>query len=125
MTKTWVVQSMISPEMPEKICCESIFDAARAWAERMFRHGFLVRTGTSVLVRCVDDPIVKRPTPASTANRGFRDGRGMGIRELGMSATTYQVKISVVNMPAFRASLEGVAYEGVHGDPPKNGAQRG
>jgi hypothetical protein len=115
---------MISPEMPEKICCESILDAARAWAERMFRQGLLVRTGTSVLVRCVDDPIVKRPTPASTANRGFGVGRGMGIRELGMSATTYQVKISVVDMPAFRTRLESVVYEGVNGEPSK-GARHG
>lgn len=124
MTKTWIVQSMTSPEMPEKICCESILDAARAWAERMFRQGLLVRSGTSVLVRCVDDPVVKRPTPAGTANRGFGVGRGMGIRELGMSATTYQVKISIVNMPAFRAKLEGVAYERVNDDPSKE-AKRG
>jgi len=115
--KTWIVQAMVPPEMPEKICCDSIFDAARAWAERMFRRGLLVRSGTSVLVRCVDDPVVKRPTPASTTNRGFGTGRSTGIRELGMSASTYQVKISIVNMPAFRASLEGVVYEGVNGDP--------
>jgi hypothetical protein len=114
VTKTWIVQAMTSPEMPEKICCESILDAARAWAERMFRQGMLVRTGTSVLVRCVNDPVVKRPTPASTANRGYGVGRGMGIRELGMSATTYQVKISLVDMPAFRACLESVVYEGVN-----------
>jgi hypothetical protein len=119
VTKTWIVQSMIAPEMPEKICCESIVDAACGWAKRMFRKGLLVRSGTSVLVRCVDDPVVKRPTPASTANRGFGTGRGMGIRELGMSATTYQVKITIVDMPAFRASLEGVVYEGVNGDPVK------
>jgi hypothetical protein len=110
---------MVSPEMPEKICCESILDAARAWAERMFRQGLLVRTGTSVLVRCVDDPMVKRPTPASTANRGFGVGRGMGIRDLGMSATTYQVKITIANIPAFRASLEGVVYERVNEAPAK------
>lgn len=104
--KTWIVQAMSSPEMPEKICCDSILDAARAWAERMFRHGILIRSGTSVLVRCVDDPILKRPTTASTANRSY------GTSQLGMSATTYQVKIAIVNAPAFRASLEGVVYEG-------------
>ena len=116
MTKTWIVQSMTPPEMPEKICCSSIFDAACGWAKRMFRQGLLVRSGTSVLVRCVDDPVVRRPSPASTANRGFGAGRGMGIRDLGMSATTYQMKISIVDMPAFQASFENVAYEGVNGD---------
>ncbi len=115
---------MISPEMPEKICCESIVDAACGWAKQMFRKGLLVRNGTSVLVRCVDDPAVKRPSPASTANRGFGQGRGTGIRELGMSATTYQVKISIVDMPAFQARLEGVVYDGVNGEP-TNEAKRG
>lgn len=124
MTKTWIVQAMTPPEMPEKICCESITDAACAWAKRMFRQGLLVHTGMSVLVRCVDDPVLKRPTPASTANRGFGAGRGMGVKELGMSATTYQVKISIVNMPAFHARLESVAYEGVSGEP-TNGAHHG
>ena len=123
MTKTWIVQSMTAPEMPEKICCESITDAACAWAKRLFRQGLLVRSGTSVLVRCVDDPAVKRPT-ASTANRGFGTGRGMGIRDLGMSATTYQVKIMIVDMPAFQARLEGVVYEGVSTDP-ANGGKNG
>ncbi len=121
MTKTWIVQSMTSPEMPEKICCDSITDAACGWAKRMFRRGLLVRSGTLVLVRCVDDPVIKRPTPASTANRGFGTGRGMGIRELGMSATTYQVKISIVDMPAFQARLEGIVYEGVNSDPREEG----
>lgn len=121
MTKTWIVQSMVAPEMPEKICCDSIIDAACGWAKRLFRQGLLVRSGTSVLVRCVDDPVVNRPTPASTANRGFGAGRGVGIRELGMSATTYQVKISIVDMPAFQARLEGVVYEGVSGDSTNEG----
>jgi len=104
VTKTWIVQSMVSPEMPEKICCESITDAACGWAKRMFRKGLLVRTGTSVLVRCVDDPVVvKRPA---------------------MSATTYQVKIAIVDMPAFQARLEGVVYDGVNGGP-GNGSSRG
>lgn len=108
MTTTWIVQSMSDPPMPEKICCDSIFDAARGWAERMFRQGLLVRSDTSVLVRCVDDPVVKRPTPAGSARRG------PGMPASGMSATTYQMKISLVNMPAFRASLEGVVYEKVN-----------
>ena len=111
---TWIVQAITPPEMPEKICCDSAIDAACGWAKRMFRRGFLIRNGTSVLVRCVDDPKVQRPTPASTANRGYGTGRGMGIRELGMSATTYQVKISIVNEPAFRAALEGVVYENLN-----------
>jgi hypothetical protein len=112
-SKTWIVQAMTSPEMPEKICCDSVLDAARAWADRMFRHGMLVRNGTSVLVRCVDDPIITRPMPGSTSNRGYGGGRGGGIRTTGMSATTYQVKLSIVDAPAFRATLEGVVYEGM------------
>jgi len=114
VTKTWIVQALVPPEMPEKICCESIFDAACGWARRMFRQGLVVRDGTSVLVRCVDDPMVKRPTPGSTANRGYGVGRGMGIRDVGMSATTYQVKISIAHMPAFQAKLESIVYEGVN-----------
>jgi hypothetical protein len=108
--KTWIVQAMTPPEMPEKICCESILDAARAWAERMFRRGMLVHSGTSVLVRCASDPIIKRPSPGTTANRSY--GGGGSIRQAGATATTYQVKISIVNAPAFQAKLEGVAHEG-------------
>jgi len=110
MSKTWIVQSMSPPEMPEKICCDSILDAARAWAERMFHRGLLVRNGTSVLVRCANDPVITRPSPGSTANRSF--GMSGSIRTTGSTATTYQVKISIVNMPAFQARLEGVAHEG-------------
>lgn len=117
MTKTWIVQSMMDPPMPEKICCDSVFDAARAWAERMFRQGLLVRSETSVLVRCADDPLVKRPTPAAFNDRGHAHARGMGIKGLGMSATTYQMKIKLANMPAFRASLEGIVYEKVSEEP--------
>jgi len=109
--KTWIVQAMSSPEMPEKICCESILDAARAWADRMFRHGMVVRSGTTVLVRCVNDPVIKRPGPGTTANRSF--GTSGSLRMTGASATIYRVKISIVNAPTFRASLEGVAQEDV------------
>jgi len=108
--KTWIVQAMSSPEMPEKICCESILDAARAWADRMFRHGMVVRTGTTVLVRCVSDPVIKRPGPGTTANRSF--GTGGSLRMTGATATIYRVKISMVEAPTFRASLEGIANEG-------------
>jgi hypothetical protein len=109
---------MTPPEMPQKICCDSVLDAACGWAKRMFHQGLLVRNGTSVLVRCANDPLLNRPTPGAP-NRGA--GRGAGGRDFGMSATTYQVKISIVNMPAFQASLEGVAYEGVNDEPSKGG----
>jgi hypothetical protein len=110
-SKTWIVQAVSSPEMPEKICCESILDAARAWADRMFRHGMVVRSGTIVLVRCVSDPVIKRPGPGTTANRSF-GGTGGSLRMTGSTATIYRVKISMVDAPTFRASLEGVANEG-------------
>lgn len=117
--KTWIVQAMSTPEMAEKICCESIFDAARGWAERLFRQGVFVPSGTSVLVRCADDLVQKRPGPSSTANRSFGMGHNIGIRHAGMSATTYKVKIEIVNMPSFHASLEGVVYEGDTKEDPR------
>ena len=117
--KTWIVQAMSTPEMAEKICCESIFDAARGWAERLFRQGVIVPSGTSVLVRCADDLVVKRPGPGSTANRSFGTGHNMGLRHTGMSATIYKVKIEMVNMPSFHASLEGVVYEGDSKEDPR------
>jgi hypothetical protein len=115
MTKTWVVRSMTDPPMAEKICCESILDAARAWAERMFNQGLLVRTGTSVLVHCVDDPILRRT-----------QGRGDPWKQAdGERPTTYQVKISVANMPAFRARLEAVTHERVNDVPRDKEGRRG
>ena len=111
-SKTWIVQAMSTPEMAEKICCESIFDAARGWAERLFRQGVFVPNGTTVLVRCADDLVVKRPGPSSTGNRSFGMGHNIGIRHAGMSATMYKVKIEIKNAPSFHATLEGIAYEG-------------
>ena len=111
-SKTWIVQGTATPEMAEKICCESIFDAARGWAERLFRQGVFVPSGTSVLVRCADDLVVKRPGPATTANRSFGTGRNIGLRHAGMTATIYKVKIEIAAMPSFHASLEGVVHEG-------------
>jgi hypothetical protein len=90
-----------------------MLDAARAWAERQFRRGMLARTGTEVLVRCENDPLPPRAPNTSAASRAT-----------AISATTYQVKITLVNAPAFRASLVGVVHEGTHGEP-SNGAPRG
>ena len=88
-----------------------MLDAARAWADRQFRKGMLARTGTEVLVRCEDDPIPHtRPHTSSVSSP--------------VTATTYQVKITIVNAPAFRASLVGVVYEGKHNDP-SNGTPHG
>lgn len=85
---TWIVWSATPPECADKISCTSVIDAARAWAERQFRRGMLARSGTEVLARCENDPT---------------------------NATTYQLKITIVNAPAFRASLVGLASEGVNG----------
>lgn len=88
-----------------------MLDAARAWAERQFKRGMLARTGTEVLVRCDNDPLPHtRPHTAPKAGTV-------------VPATTYQVKITIVNAPAFRATLMGVAYEGTNGEP--RGGQRG
>lgn len=86
---TWIVWSVMPPECPEKISCASVIDAARGWAERMFRNGRLPRSGTEVLARCENDPT---------------------------NASTYQLRIMIVNAPAFRASLVGLASEGRAGD---------
>ena len=88
-----------------------MLDAARAWAERQFKKGMLARSGTEVLVRCENDPVPH--TRPHTAPKSASV----------MAATTYQVKITIVNAPAFRASLVGVVHEAVH--DPSNGAPRG
>lgn len=111
--QTWVVWSMTPPECREKISCASALDAARAWAERQFRKGLLAHTGTEVLVRCDNDPLPPRPANASAASRAT-----------ALTATTYQVKITIVNAPAFRASLVGVVNDGTNFDQ-KNGARHG
>lgn len=116
MTPTWIVWSVTPPECREKVSCTSILDAARAWAERQFRRGMVARTGTELLVKCENDPLPPRPaspTAPMTAN----------ARALVLTATTYRVKLTIVNAPAFRASLLGVVNEAVHGDP--DGASRG
>ena len=112
MTPTWIVWSPTPPECREKVSCSSILDAARAWAERQFRKGMVARSGTEVLVRCENDPPPR--TMPHTAPKSASI----------VTATTYQVKITIVNAPAFRASLVGVAHEGIHGDS-KNGSSRG
>ena len=89
-----------------------MLDAARAWADRQFRKGMLARSGTEVLVRCENDPVPH--TMPHTAPKSSPV----------VTATTYQVKITIVNAPAFRASLVGVVHEGIHGDS-SNGASRG
>ena len=117
MTPTWIVWSVQPPECREKVSCASMLDAARAWAERQFRKGMLARSGTEVLVRCENDPASIRPMPA-------RDTRPASALPNAITATTYQVKITIINAPAFRASLVGVVNEAVHGDS-SNGAPRG
>jgi len=88
---TWVVWSPLPPECLEKISCGSMLDAGRAWAERQFRKGLLPRTGTEVLV--------------------FAEG------DASPRHSTYRLKITIVNAPAFRASLAGLAFEGTNSDP--------
>ena len=88
---TWLVWSPMPPECLEKVSCASMLDAARAWADRQFRKGMLTREGTEVLVRGENDA-----TPR---------------------LSTYRLKISIVHAPAFRATLSGLAFEGMNGDP--------
>ena len=107
MTPTWIVWSPTPPECREKVSCASFIDAARAWAERQFKKGMLARSGTEVLVRCENDPIPH--TRPHTAH----------VSSPVVTATTYQVKISIVSAPAFRASLVGVVYDGNNGDTSK------
>ncbi len=93
MIPTWLVWSPMPPECLEKISCTSMIDAGRAWADRQFRKGFLPRNGTEVLVRSENDALPRH--------------------------STYRLKITIVNAPAFRASFAGLAYEGLNGDPGK------
>jgi hypothetical protein len=95
---TWLVWSPMPPECLEKITCGSMLDAARAWAERQFRRGFMPLDGTEVLARCESDA-----TPR---------------------LSTCRVRISVVSAPAFRASFRGLAFEGMSADPAQD-AKRG
>lgn len=88
---TWLVWSLQPPECMEEVCCSSMLDAGRSWAERQFRKGLLPRNGTEVLVRTKNDALPRQ--------------------------STYRLKITMVNAPAFRASLSGLAYEGLNGDP--------
>ena len=93
MTPTWCVWSPMPPECRESVSCTSMLDAARAWADRQFRKGILPRNGTEVLVCCENDP--------------------------NLRMSTYRVKITIANAPAFRATIEGLAFEGLNGAPPK------
>lgn len=100
MTPTWLVWSPTPPECMEKVSCDSMLDAGRAWAERQFRRGRMPRDGTEVLARCENDA-----TP---------------------NLATYRLRISIVNAPAFRASFRGLAFEGNHNHVnPIHGAKRG
>jgi len=91
---TWIVWSVQPPECAEKISCVSVLDAARAWAERLFRKGMFVHSGHEVLARCENDLT---------------------------RASTYQLRITIANAPAFRASLVGVAYEGMNSPGKESG----
>lgn len=107
MIPTWIVWSPLPPECRERISCPSMLDAARAWAERQFRKGMVPRSGIEVLVRCENDPAPPRPASVSgpmTAN----------ARASAVTATTYQVKILIVNAPAFRAQLVGIVNEALN-----------
>jgi hypothetical protein len=117
MMPTWIVWSVQPPPCREKVSCVSILDAARAWAERQFRNGLLAHSGTEVLVRCESDPAIIRPMPAG-------DTRPPSALPNALTATTYQVKLTIVNAPAFRASLVGVVNDAIHDDP-SNGTPRG
>jgi hypothetical protein len=72
-----------------------MLDAARAWADRQFLKGIMPRNGTEVLVCCENDP-----NPRLSA---------------------YRVKLTLVNAPAFRATLAGLAFEGLNGGPARAG----
>jgi len=91
MNATWLVWSPKPPKCLEKVSCASMLDAARAWAERQFRKGMLAHDGTEVLACCESDA--------------------------SPQASTYRLKITIVNAPAFRVSFAGLAYEGLNGDP--------
>jgi hypothetical protein len=97
MVPTWLVWSVQPPECLEKISCSSMLDAGRAWAERQFRKGMLARDGTELLVACEGDAMPRH--------------------------SMYRVKITIVNAPAFRASFQGLAFEGTNGDPSKGGGR--
>lgn len=90
MVPTWIVWSVQPPECPEKISCSSMLDAGRAWAERQFQKGMLARDGTELLVACEGDAMPK--------------------------ASMYRLRISIVHAPAFRATFQGLAFEGVNGE---------
>ena len=95
MTPTWIVWSSTPPECLEKVSCDSMLDAGRAWADRQFRKGLLPRSGIEVLARCEKDAAPR--------------------------SSTYRLKITLVNAPAFRASFAGLAFEGTNGEPSKGG----
>ena len=97
MIPTWRVWSVMPPECLETVCCTSILDAAKAWADRQFRKGMLPRSGTELLVCGANDP-----NPRQSA---------------------YRVKITIANAPAFRATFAGLAFEGLNGAP--KGGDRG
>ena len=75
-----------------------MLDAARAWADRQFLKGMMPRNGTEVLVCCENDANPRQ--------------------------SSYRVKITIVNAPAFRATFSGLAFEGLNGAPSK-GNDRG
>lgn len=116
MNLTWIVWSPMPPECREKVSCSSPLDAARAWADRQFRRGFLPPNGIEVLVRCENDPASIRPRAAG-------DTRPASAQPNALTATTYQMKLTLQNAPAYRASLVGVVFEGTN-DPDKE-ARRG
>lgn len=91
MIQTWHVRSIQPPECPESVSAASMLDAACAWARRVFHQGLLPRNGHEVIVYGANDP---NPRMSS-----------------------YRVRITIQNEPAFQASFAGLAYEGLNGDP--------
>ena len=69
----------------EEISAQSMLDAGRAWAERQFRRGMLVHSGTEVIVH----------------QKGDADPK----------MSSYRLKILMVEAPAYRAAFQGLAFE--------------
>lgn len=111
MTPTWIVWSPTPPQAREKISCASPLDAARAWADRQFRKGWVARPGLDVLVRSESDPDIIRP-PGATSGPP-------------MAATTYQVRLTMADAPRYVASMVGLAFESGPGPGPGSGTGNG
>ena len=86
----WRVWSPRPPECLERVSCASMFDAARAWADRQAQRGMMAHDGIEVLACCEGDAAPQQ--------------------------STYRLRIRVVTRPAFRAEFRGLAFEGDNGE---------